>query len=284
MEEDLQYRLKRSPEFKVTEYGADDLHELNVFTSEVAIIACIKGQTQVMLDDLVYAFNASNNFVIIRLNHLFFNKCSDDAKVVVIEYDIKFFGLMYHMFEKEILEAIYNFNTPDLCTVKSLRASNITITKIVNLFRNRTHTNCNRYLISLTVAYILERYESLIRGKNIRTVEQGSENNRYVTLFRQLCDKHHAKERNIQVYASWLGVSTRHLYDVVKKETGLSPKQILTDYVIASAKRLLITSTLSTQQIAYALNFNEQANFTRYFKQSVGEAPTVFRKNYIMIA
>ncbi len=208
MEEDIKDRLKKNPEFKVTEYMADNLQELNVFTSEVAIVACLKGQTQVMFDDNTYNFNAGNNFVIIRFNHLFFNKCSDDAKVVVIDYDIKFFALMYQMIEKRIFEAIYNFNAPNQCTTKSLRASNITISKIVNLFQNKSHTNCNRYLISLTVAYILERYEALVHCKHIESAEQDNENNRYVTRFRQLCDKLHTKERNIKIYASLLGVST----------------------------------------------------------------------------
>lgn len=283
MKEDINDRLKKEPEFKVTTYSADELQGLNVFTSEIAIVACIKGSTQVLFNDNTYTFNARNNFVIIRLNHLYFKKCSNNAQVIVIDYDLKFFSLMYIMLEKGIFDAIYNYNAPNHCTIKSLKATNITISKIVNLFQNRHHSNCSRYLISLTIAYLLERYEALIQSKKIARVEQHSENNRYVTHFRQLCDKLHMKERNIQVYAEQMGVSTRHLYDVVKKTTGRSPKQILTNYVIASAKRLLITSTLSTQEMAYHLNFTEQANFIRYFKKHVGETPHEFRKNYMKL-
>ena len=88
------------------------------------------------------------------------------------------------------------------------------------------------------------------------------------------------RERNIKVYAEQMHISTRHLYDLVVKATGKSPKQILIDQTIVTSKRLLVDKMLMIKEIAYMLNFETQSNFSQYFKNNTGETPSQFREKY----
>lgn len=47
------------------------------------------------------------------------------------------------------------------------------------------------------------------------------------------------------------------------------------------AKKLLSTSSLSIEEIAYKSGFNTLSVFSRKFKQEFGYPPTVYRKNVV---
>ena len=49
-------------------------------------------------------------------------------------------------------------------------------------------------------------------------------------------------------------------------------------YVLQEAKRLLLNSRMSVQQIAIELNFTSQSFFGKYFKLYVGMSPARYRK------
>lgn len=273
----------KNPEFKVISYNNHDVNGLNIFTEEAAVIQCTAGKAEIILNSQHYTLNKGTNFMIRRSHHLQFLKANDSFSVRVFDFSFSFFSLVYHILDKKIFDTLYLYNSPNICSSKELSMSNITLNKINSLFTDTTHTNRMRYLVSLTVSYMIERYDAHIRCSNTEETERDNEVSYYVSEFRLLCDKMHTKERDIKVYAKRIGISPRHLYEVVKKATTLSPKQIVTNYVIATAKRLLLTSTLTTQEIALKLNYEEQANFSQFFKRYVGVTPTEFRKTYYKI-
>ncbi len=272
-----------TPSFSVTHYQSDSLQGMSIFPQEISIVLCTKGRSTIMLNNSRHTLRSGINIVIRRSHHLYFEQFSDDVQLTVVSYTFEFFSLIHHILEKSVLETLYRHNAPELCKASTLKASNITLHKIISLCKNPNHTNRNRYLVSLTVGFLLERYEAIANSSPAVVTGRDNDVSHYVNRFRDLCDRLHTKERNIKVYAAELGISSRHLFEVVKKGTGLSPKQILINYLVATAKRLLLTTTLSAQQIAFMLNFGDQSNFTQFFKQNVGENPSEFRKIYFKI-
>lgn len=85
------------------------------------------------------------------------------------------------------------------------------------------------------------------------------------------------KERDVHVYATKLGITPNYLSVVVKRFTGKSPSEIISDYTISYAKQFLSRTNMSCKQISDALNFPNQSFFGKYFKKETGFTPGGYR-------
>jgi AraC-like DNA-binding protein len=79
--------------------------------------------------------------------------------------------------------------------------------------------------------------------------------------------------------AAALGVAEHRLSRVVNAGFGKSLTDLLNEYRVEEAKRLLATTDLQITQIAFASGFNALASFNRVFRRHVGAAPTQFRQS-----
>ena len=95
--------------------------------------------------------------------------------------------------------------------------------------------------------------------------------------FMELLAQYHKEQRSITFYANELFVTPKYFSTVIKKVSGRSPVDWINDSVIREAKAMLRFSTMSVQEIAYALNFSSQTFFGKYFKRLTGITPGEFR-------
>ncbi|WP_243643624.1 AraC family transcriptional regulator [uncultured Tenacibaculum sp.] len=65
-------------------------------------------------------------------------------------------------------------------------------------------------------------------------------------------------------------------------ETGLTPSKLILNSRMKLAKKLLSTSSLSIEEIAFKSGFNTLSGFSRKFKQEFGYPPTIYRKSITM--
>jgi AraC family transcriptional activator of pobA len=89
-----------------------------------------------------------------------------------------------------------------------------------------------------------------------------------------------ASNRRVESYADELGVSNSSLHRLCRAELGLSPKDVIQARLIQEAKRRLIYTSETLEQIADKLGFSEGAYFSRFFKKHTSDPPRVFRKKY----
>ncbi len=82
---------------------------------------------------------------------------------------------------------------------------------------------------------------------------------------------------SVKEYASQMNISPIYLTECFKKATGKSAQKIIIDYKILYAKTLLHQMDKSVAEVAYALGFNEVANFNQFFKRNLGITATQFR-------
>jgi len=76
--------------------------------------------------------------------------------------------------------------------------------------------------------------------------------------------------------AEQLAMSTSSLYGIVKKFSGVSPKEWMNNRLMLEAQRKLQYSTMSVKELAYELGFNDPDYFSRLFKKSTGKSISKF--------
>lgn len=79
-------------------------------------------------------------------------------------------------------------------------------------------------------------------------------------------------------YASKLNTSSQNLSAACKKNVNLTASEVLAEYIIREAKRLLLYTTNSISEVTFELGFSDKSNFSKYFKRYTGITPTAFRK------
>ena len=83
--------------------------------------------------------------------------------------------------------------------------------------------------------------------------------------------------RSAKDYADRLAVHVNHLNKVLKEVTGTTTKQIINHRIGQEAKIMLKHSSWNVAEIAYALGFDDAAQFSNFFKKQTSFSPSAFR-------
>lgn len=95
--------------------------------------------------------------------------------------------------------------------------------------------------------------------------------------FRTLVNKSSTSSLSVNNYAEQLGITPSHLRRICQELIGQSPLSVVNKRLIIVAQRELAYSTMSVQQIAFMLGFDDSAYFSRFFKKQTGKTPSNFR-------
>lgn len=82
---------------------------------------------------------------------------------------------------------------------------------------------------------------------------------------------------NVALFAELASLSPGYFSDLIRKETGMGPKDMINLFLVAEAKKRLRTSADDISDIARGLGFEYPAHFTRLFKRLEGITPSEFR-------
>lgn len=95
--------------------------------------------------------------------------------------------------------------------------------------------------------------------------------------YREMIDKNFIKERQVQFYATQLGVCPNYMNVLTRKFLGKSALGLINERTVLEIKRMLLRSDFTISEIAYRLGFNELSYFSRFFRLKTGMTPQKFR-------
>jgi AraC family transcriptional regulator, transcriptional activator of pobA len=129
-------------------------------------------------------------------------------------------------------------------------------------------------LVSALMVWIARR--SLEQEEvQVRTQDRGRE---HLDGFSQLVERDFRKHLPIEHYAHALGISAAHLNALCRRLGGQSALQMINQRLLLEAKRSLVYTAMTVNQVSDSLGFSEPAYFSRFFKRGTGLAPKLFRQ------
>lgn len=108
-----------------------------------------------------------------------------------------------------------------------------------------------------------------------------SRKTRQLEKFRSLIDRDFRKQHSLQIYANEIGVTVGHLSRLCREVLGRSSLEVINARIIQEAERELVYTSISIQQLAHELGFDDDAYFARFFKKHTGVSPKTYRSNYL---
>lgn len=268
-----------SYDFEVVESSGKELLGKSFFTSELAIMKCTQGEAIISINSRNHTFKANTNFMLSDAVHFKVIECSDDFSIITCRFSILFLNEIYPVLDNKVLDVL-QYSAPDLCSDKSTEASDMTFNQLCILYRNKDHAYRHRVAVSLVITYIFEIYELTHQHIDSGVINTSNYASYILGSFCSLCNDKHTRHRNIEYYANALNISSRYLYKITKDAFNSTPKQVIDYYVSGAAKKLLLTTIFTNQQIADKLSFPDQATFGQFFKRNVGMTPSEFRSKY----
>ncbi len=154
------------------------------------------------------------------------------------------------------------------------------INNIKKEYEQRIDNHSHRVIVSsleLLLNYILRFYE---RQFNTRTSTSSNVVGQFKSELKKYFTDKKALENGlplIEYFSNKANLSQHYFSDLIKKETGRTPKDHINNFVVEMAKNLLLSSEQSISEIAYDLGFNYPHYFTRLFKSKTGHTPVEYR-------
>lgn len=102
----------------------------------------------------------------------------------------------------------------------------------------------------------------------------------FLRKFSKLVEQHYKTHHTVADYADLLFVTPKNLSKKIGLISKSTPNDIIKDRIILEGKRLLAHTKMTVKEIAYSLNYEDDAYFVRFFTKNTGISPTTFRKQF----
>lgn len=102
----------------------------------------------------------------------------------------------------------------------------------------------------------------------------------FLRRFSKLVEQHYKTHHTVADYAELLFVTPKNLSKKIGLLSKSTPKDIIKDRIILESKRLLVHTTMTVKEIAFSLNYEDDAYFIRFFSKHTGLSPVSFRKQF----
>lgn len=135
--------------------------------------------------------------------------------------------------------------------------------------------------VKLTVGLLLKLiFVTIARQQHLDRIhsEAGSRETRILLKFRELIEQHYQQHLSVQDYADQLYISVSTLTRICQQHLQESPKKVIRQRLLSEAKRRLIYTKQSIDDIALTLGYKDVGYFCRQFKNQEGLTAGAFRK------
>ncbi|AZA83190.1 AraC family transcriptional regulator [Chryseobacterium lactis] len=106
-------------------------------------------------------------------------------------------------------------------------------------------------------------------------------NQKRVYQFIMLMDEYYKSERKADFYSSKMGISEKRINQILKEKMNKTLTQLLHERLTVEATRMLMTDELTIKEIAFNLNFDDPAYFSRFYKKQTGQSPEDFKNHHV---
>jgi AraC family transcriptional regulator, transcriptional activator of pobA len=125
-------------------------------------------------------------------------------------------------------------------------------------------------------------YDELIRVSREYARAHGTDEARtphaMVLRLRELVDVRAPHAHDLTEYTRALGVSPQHLTRLCRRHLGCSAKDVIEARLEILARRALLFTEQSVQQVGTRLGFGDPSYFARFFRRRTGMTPSAFRR------
>ncbi|WP_440133538.1 helix-turn-helix domain-containing protein [Chitinophaga sancti] len=125
--------------------------------------------------------------------------------------------------------------------------------------------------LTVLLTYLSRLYTAQYKGNEVNSEQQ------LLKRFLAKIDESYQQYHEVNDYASMLNISSGHLSDVIRSQSGKPAIKHIHDRLIMEARRLLFHTDQPVKDISFHLGFADTSYFNRFFKRETGLTPSAYR-------
>jgi AraC-like DNA-binding protein len=148
-------------------------------------------------------------------------------------------------------------------------------------FENRDHIQGE--MLRVLLKRLLIKATRLVRNK----IPQPLLSNEKLDLIRRfnvLVEEFYKEKHLVSDYADMLNKSHKTISNLFKKYSDKTALTFINERILVEARRLLLFSDKTSEEIAYELGYREPGHFSKFFKKQMGVSPIEFRRKVFAVA
>ncbi|MFD2584250.1 helix-turn-helix domain-containing protein [Pedobacter vanadiisoli] len=102
----------------------------------------------------------------------------------------------------------------------------------------------------------------------------------FLRKFSKLVEQNFKTHHTVADYAEMLFITPKNLGKKIGLISKSTPNDIIKERIILESKRLLAHTKMTVKEIAFSLNYEDDAYFIRFFTKNAGLSPVSFRKQF----
>ncbi|MBD5245152.1 MAG: AraC family transcriptional regulator [Barnesiella sp.] len=253
-----------------------------IVTSSIWSIVCLKGTISITVDLKEHTLTANTLMVMVPGHTISHYGVSDDFEGFAINTTISSLETSLPLLSRILICYKVFLEDPIICISETDLQNQILFRDLLRNKLAERQTTYNKLIVSnLCEAITVETLSLYIKKMQIST-PASIKRTRAEDLFYRfivLVEEKFKYQRVLSDYAKDLCISTKHLSTLVKELSGRTAGSWIDSYVILEAKRLLISTDMSIQEVSEQLHFANQSFFGKFFKHNTGKSPSQYRKD-----
>ena len=201
---------------------------------------------------------------------------SKPTPVTILQFHGDFYCIEYHRTEVACNGLLFNNIYIQPCITL--------VDKDIRVFENLLNDIDEEFKQDSPSEIVLRSYLQLFLAKSssvkVKLIDNDSdprEKDEQMERFKQLLDEHYLTLHKPNDYAQLLSMSPNNFTKRCSRYFKKTPSQLIQERIILEAKKQLHLTRQSIKEIAYALKFEDEFYFSRFFKKVTKVSPQTFR-------
>ncbi|MCM1034442.1 MAG: helix-turn-helix transcriptional regulator [Paludibacter sp.] len=246
-------------------------------TGNAYLLFCVAGSAEIVRDTETYIFSEGMEWTLLPDNVIRVQHTSPDFCVRSCCFLPRFFDEVTMRMSTAFLDYIA-VRPPFVHPSEKHRIHALTY---FDLLQHTYEDMDNVFRRQIAVNLLQSFYMNFFNGVKHRLADNQriyTAKDKLIRDFHALLLKHHRQHRDVVWYADQLCVSSRYLSQVMHRQAGLSPKQLIDDFLLMEIQVELCSTDYTIQEISQRLGFSSQSVLGRFFKQKTSVSPQEYRK------
>jgi AraC-like DNA-binding protein len=181
------------------------------------------------------------------------------------DYEVSCYGILFY---GSILPKVISLNEKD---ERSYRIMNQIL---IEEFDTRDHIQGE--MLRAILKRMLIKSTRLVR-ENIPVPQLSNQKIDLIRQFNVLVDDYFKEKHQVAEYAKMLNKSPKTISSLFKKYSDKTALTFINERILLEAKRLLLYSNKTADEIAFNLGYKESGHFSKFFKKHIGLSPIEYR-------
>ena len=254
----------------------DFVNRLNYYS----LIWIKKGSGVAKVDFTEYAFTHDTMFAITPYQPFMFIE-KEKLEGVVLNFHPDFFCIHKHNEQVACNGVLFNniYNPPMMCVHSDTRNGFESLISQMMVEVQKSDLAQYELLVSYLKIFLINASRSKVdqQPEILAMVPDISEPFKLQKL-KNLIETHYKTKHSASEYAELLNISPKALAKITKNHFNKTLTNLISERIIIEAKRELYLTNKSVKEIAYALGYDDEHYFSRFFKKKMDISPTLYRE------